>query len=1808
MAIGTMNAPNRTLLGGCTPPPLNLYSMDFRFLLRACVLTLLLLPVGGEVWGQEMTAARGEYVTVAAGSGSGPVQKAVCVDDAGEFDRIGNVDIQNTSFTGVPPGSAVSFSAFDARTDTLFLCQGEAFSILYDNASVDATGDPNPSTDPGLAYGIYGCSPTVFGPTRQDIEGDPCVLEGGTGIYADGPAYFVPTGVTSGNYDGSIRNTGSITSAFTNAAGRPTPQLVFLAPTTIDAVDRTSTPGRVFPIFEGVDTTGGAAGTPGCLNVSTQSVAAVFLTELVAEVPASNPTGCTGSFEIYGGVSQFRGTAEYDITITNTVTGATATLERPSDTYLHGETVNYTVPGPGVYQIDITDGISCDAASQVVDHRDCSVIAACGANAGIINGFTNISMESNSLGNPAAGATVPFSAYNLSTDTIFLCRGDAFTLDHNESSAVFTDPDPSSLPGVVYGIFECPPEVSGTDFSDVNSDPCNPRNGLTPLNDGGAIFTPPTGHRSGNYDLLVENNTSPDFPTFYPQADGSPGPIVLYVAPETADSVDLSNPPNVVYESDPACINVRIDQAVAVGFLNPIELTDDVQSTTDCTGSFTISGGVSELRGTRDFTITLTEVATGNVISLDNSDTYTSGSSVNYSVPAAGDYTITVEDDISCGFSTTVTHAACSVVSGADLAFTVETSPISCTTGAVDGQIEVTVTGGTPDYTVSYNRTSPATPPFSGSQNLTVDGGAVTFDNLEGGDYTISVTDAAGGNVSQANIEIIQPNISVAIEVVDGFSCFDDANGTLAAIVLNGTNPISPDSLPNYDFTWSNGATTRTITNVPPGTYSVTATNRNTNCRAMETDNVAAPNRLAIRGTLQDGDPATCNGVSDGSLTIPIEGGTQDAGGNYTISFSDGITVSDNRILRADLFPGAYEVVVTDINGCTDSIDVVIAAEKELVITADSTAISCFGDGDGRVAVTASTIGAAPDLPFRATLLNPDGTVAGAQQTLAGDGSTPVTFGNLGPGEYTIVLEDSDPEGCEVRQTVTIIEPELLEIVSAGTTDVGCPDDAGTSTPEVTGGTGPYTYRFRNDSLPNPADSTLTFDSLVVDTNTIGDLQADTNYVLIVTDANGCVDSTTFRILSPPQASIQPIATSFVSCPDDADGQLTVVATPPPGDSITITGYTWFRLNPDNTLGEQVDIGRTTSADLTVGAYVVEVALSNECTSFGFGLVESPGLVQLDSAIVLDPSCRGEATGSIFLFPSGGTPNEDGSYNYEFSTDPGTIVRSNNINALTAGSYDVTITDANGCQPAFDTTFVVEDPVGIELDAFTVDEVSCPSDTISDGTATIGVVLSDGSPGTFDFFWSTGDTIRNATTATVSDLARGPVSVTVTDGFCPRIFTDTVGSPENFELTPVSEAVSCFGDTDGSATVTVTGGTPGYTFEWVGQTETTATLSDVAAGSYDFVVTDSRDCPADTLAVTITQPDALVLATDNALTTPLVTCADDEDGVLAVRVVSGNNNPLGDNPFTWSANVVDDDDAIARNLAADTYSVTVTDTRGCQDSLEYTIFNPQPIVFAVEDIVPPLCFGETAEVRLDTAFGGQASSFGGYTFSLNEDGFLIPADQPGTAFAGDLIVTVFDSVGCSASDTLVVTEPEEIVIDLPERVVIELGDSLQQLNPTVTPTSGTYTYRWAPPIYLSSDSVRAPFINPLGDVLYTLTVTNENDCQSLTDVQVILDANRNVFLPNTFSPNVDGVNDEFRLFGCRGVIAIDRAAIYNRWGGLVSEREDLPADCLGGTSLWDGTANDERQLVDPGVYVYVVEVTFLDGVKLIYRGDITMVR
>ncbi len=1104
----------------------------------------------------------------------------------------------------------------------------------------------------------------------------------------------------------------------------------------------------------------------------------------------------------------------------------------------------------------------------------------------------------------------------------------------------------------------------------------------------------------------------------------------------------------------------------------------------------------------------------------------------------------------------------------------VETSQdsVSCS-GLSDGSFTVSVSGGAAPYIFTWN-TEPVSGPETGPETIATSGGSFTVSNLSAGEYRVIVTDSdMPANIDTAFVEVFQgPSLGVNLLTTQP-TCFGESDGSVTAqITLGGV--VQPNPGASFTFTWNTTPDNfQTLDSVPSGFYQVTVMDQ-AGCMASASTTLSQPAQLQILANNTFITDATCSGSMDGSISVTATGGST-ADGNYTYNWSNNLgTIIANSSQASGLNPGEYVVTVTDDNNCTVVQNFTVGASKILGITLlNQQDISCNGADDGALEVSGTSTGAPPVLPF----------VYSWTRIPGGQAFTGAQLNNLGPGQYVLTLSDSDPIGCSTVDTFTLIEPAPLQIQQVELRNESCENGGGDGsiTIAVTGGTFPYTYNWPDGQ----ADSIAT------------NLSAG-QYTVNVEDANNCTADTTFTITAPTPPAIVELENDTLACPGDSDGVLTVVATP---GGAPIVSYEWS----NNASGESI-------SGLSPGSYFVTVTAQDGCFSLDTALVVAPEPLVLDSIVSTSPNCPGDANGSLTVYASGGTLP----YTYIWNNDPvDDTLQFNLYPGLAAGNYEVTVVDANGCSP-INALGTVEDPPNITISFSDTVGVSCFEGTC-DGGATASAMYSDGSTGVFTFSWESGELVNDVMSSSATGLCKDWQTVVVTDEQgCFSIDSVFIPSPEDISIGTDISNVSCNGLNDGSVTVTPSGGTPGYTFFWQETGETTATIENLAAGAYTVEVADANGCPKP-LEVEVSEPDSLILSVDEQNTRD-VTCFGDENGVLAVRYNTNDMiNQVGATPYTWSANVplgsAAPSSPVASNLPAGTYSVTITDVEGCQDSLSFTISEPEEIVAVVPDPEDPLCFNSTTKVFIDTIYGGAGTMLSDYQYMVDGNGILLAPTMPADIFGDGIhIVEVFDPNGCSTAVEVEIDQPEEIRVTFPEPILeVELGDTSTQLQPIITPVSTQVdSFIWTPQDYLSDPTVRNPFVRPLESLEYELMVVDVNGCEGVGTVFVELDANRNIYIPNAFSPNGDGRNDEFRVFPCIGVTNITSASLFDRWGNQVFQSGDNDVSnglfCAGGLPLWDGTfrGNDAK----PGVYVYVIEVEFLDNVRLVYRGDVSLLR
>ncbi len=285
--------------------------------------------------------------------------------------------------------------------------------------------------------------------------------------------------------------------------------------------------------------------------------------------------------------------------------------------------------------------------------------------------------------------------------------------------------------------------------------------------------------------------------------------------------------------------------------------------------------------------------------------------------------------------------------------------------------------------------------------------------------------------------------------------------------------------------------------------------------------------------------------------------------------------------------------------------------------------------------------------------------------------------------------------------------------------------------------------------------------------------------------------------------------------------------------------------------------------------------------------------------------------------------------------------------------------------------------------------------------------------------------------------------------------------------------------------------------------------------------------------------------------------------------------------------------------------LTVESDEGCLITkvIEYNVLeccspdvdNLRVNLLDVQDVV---CFGDsTGIVEIK---GEQGNPW--YKFSIDDTIY-----QFGTTFshlpAGDYIINAYDRLGCLAEIPVTVGTPPPLIIDAGPDITVDLGYEAQ-LNSTLSPSGRPVEYMWSPDTLMVCSNCPSTEIIPPGKTTYTIDIIDEDGCVAQDKVTVFVNDKRPIHIPNVFHPDYDGINDYFTIYGERAAVRIASLNVFDRWGNLVFKGIDLPLGVA--REGWDGTVSGKD--AEQGVYTYYAEVLFVDGVKLLYSGDITLLR
>lgn len=1140
---------------------------------------------------------------------------------------------------------------------------------------------------------------------------------------------------------------------------------------------------------------------------------------------------------------------------------------------------------------------------------------------------------------------------------------------------------------------------------------------------------------------------------------------------------------------------------------------------------------------------------------------------------------------ISSGPATCTVNATFSITQPTPVTATASMTQSTC--GNPNGTATATGAGGTPGYTYSWN-----TSPVQNTQTAT---------GLLAGSYTCTVSDSHGCTTTVSITVTNAGSPTATISAFTNVTCYNACNGTATALAAGGAG--------GYTYSWSpapgGGQGTANASGLCPGSYVITVSDAN-GCTATATATITQPSQLTITGTMT---PVLCNGGSTGTATVTAVGGTP----TYSYAWSPAPGGGQGTPTATGLSAQAYTCTVTDLNGCTATTTITVTQPPLLTTTFSQVNELCNGGNTATATVTPA--GGTPTYIY-------------SWSPAPGGGQGTATATGLTAQTYACTITDLN--GCSITQSITITEPTALSL-STATTASTCGNANGSATVTITGGTSAYSPVWNS----SPSQSGTSMSNVMAGT-----------YIVVVTDANGCVDSATAVITNMGSPTATMSAFTNVTCNGACDGTATLTGA---GGTAPYT-YNW---TPAPGGGQ----GTGSATGMCPGTYTCTITDANGCTANDTVTITEPPLLTA-SGTQVDVLCFGNNTGSAAVTAVGGT----GTYTYAWSPAPGGGQGTANATGLTAQAYSCLVTDANGC--TYTQNFTITEPPQLTI-AIAGFNVTCYN--ACDGQV---VVIPGGGTPNYSFNWSTG-----CTTPSCNNICAGSYTCIITDANGCLVQASTTVTQPTAIVTTTSEVDAHCNQADGSVSANANGGTGTLTYQWVGG-PASASWNGVQPGPYDVIITDANGCH-DTASVTVNNI-AGVTASLSSVTN--VTCNGACDGTATGSAVGGTGTltyawtPSGGNALAASA------------LCAGPYVLTVTDSAGCSDTIHVLV--TEPAALTVTGTVNPaaVCQGQSVTLSANGAGGtpgyqyawvpmAMAGANVNYTPVASGPATVIITDAHNCVDSAVVNITVnANPVALLSGDSLSGCAP--LCVNFTDISTIASGtitgwvwdfgdgsptDNTQNpnhcfMNPgpytitlTVTTSSGctntivmpAYINVFANPVAaFSANPQPTTILNPVilftdsstnasawnwsfGDVLnlnatstlqnpsyeylnpdcyqVLLEVTSPDGCTDTATQVVCIGPDASIFVPNTFTPNEDGKNEIFMPVG----VGLDpehfEMWIFDRWGNLIYYTDDL-------NDGWNGKVQGSDKLCQIDTYVWKIQAMDVLGQKHNLIGHVNLIR
>lgn len=758
-------------------------------------------------------------------------------------------------------------------------------------------------------------------------------------------------------------------------------------------------------------------------------------------------------------------------------------------------------------------------------------------------------------------------------------------------------------------------------------------------------------------------------------------------------------------------------------------------------------------------------------------------------------------------------------------------------------------------------------------------------------------------------------------------------------------------------------------------------------------------------------------------------------------------------------------------------------------------------------------------------------------------------FSGLCAGDHMGIMEDVS--GCLDTVFFTIQDATPLSLTVQQTLSISCfGENDGSATAIPSGGSGAYTYLWNDPIAQILPTASLLFAGPVTVT---------------VTDGNGCqISGSTF--IDQPLPLLVTTTSTNVLCFGGNTGSGQAIATGGTGPY----DFLWNDFAATSTPGV---------ANLPAGAYQVQVTDDNGCQTTGSITITEPSAPLTASAAQTDTSCAGENAGQAQVTASGGT----GSPNYTYLWSNGSS--NSTITGLGPQAYSVTVTDVNGCQANASVSITEYAPMSITV---IFSPVSCFG--TMDGELAVTNVSGGSGSGILNYSWSANPGLNSDVITGLAGNQTYGVTVTDSEG-CSASSSVFLFEPDPMTIQVSGQDALCFGEASGSGTVvSVSNATGQVTYQWGpnANNQTTQTATSLEAGIYIVEVTDALGCTASG-EVEVDQPAPVSLD----FTVSPNDCFGFDDGAVSVEASGG----VGGFQYNWS---VGTGGTVIDGLTAGWYYLTLTDANACviTDSVEVTQPDALDPAIAVVDVS---CFGDRNGRISVSSQGGTAP----YLYSLNDVNYTGSSTLVGL-YAGDYTLYIRDANGCLWNGDVVVNEPPamEVIIDQAPEISVQLGESVTLTASTLN-NQGPATLTWIAPYdgTLSCTECFETTVYSENTITYEAFAVDSVGCEASLRVTVRIEKERIVLVPSGFSPNGDGVNDRLLVHGQEGT-EVTQFRIFDRWGEMVYEAFNFPINDP--DTGWDGMFRGK--MMNSGVFLWYVEVRYIDGLEQAFKGTTTLVR